>query len=116
MYWGLLWKSPRPSKRQRRPLIWENAFGEVYLGIYQEKGIPFAKVSENGPAVINPEAARRTAVKQCDEYIKRVSSCQRYDIEAGFIGALFKGVREVWATAAPAQVTDVDLNDMYQAR
>ena len=41
---------------------------------------------------------------------------KRYDIEAGFIRALFKGVREVWATAAPAQVTDVDLNDMHQAR
>ncbi|KAH8790513.1 hypothetical protein F5882DRAFT_517188 [Hyaloscypha sp. PMI_1271] len=80
---GLLWKSPRPSKRQRRPLIWENAFGEVYLEIYQEKGIPFAKVSENGPAVINPEAARRTAVKQCDEYIKRVSSCQKVRYRGG---------------------------------
>ena len=83
MYWGLLWKSPRPSKRQRRPLIWENAFSKVYLGIYQEKGIPFAKVSENGPAVINPEAARRTAVKQCDEYIKRVSSCQKVRYRGG---------------------------------
>jgi hypothetical protein len=40
---------------------------------------------------------------------------KRYNIEAGCIGALFKGVREVWATATPAQVTDVDLNDMYQA-
>jgi hypothetical protein len=76
-------ESPRPSKRQRRPLIWENAFSKVYLGIYQEKGIPFAKVWENGPAVINPEAARRTAVKQCGEYIKRVSSCQKVRHRSG---------------------------------
>jgi hypothetical protein len=115
MYWGLLWKSSRPSKRQRRPLIWGNAFGEVYLEIYQDKGIPLAKVSENSPTITNPEQRAGQSSNSVMNALSGLSSFQKVRYRGGFIRSLFKGERDVWDGAAPTQVAEVDLNDMYQA-